>query len=252
MVKKYVQWSVHRPASMLIFASAFLLLLTAIGFSPVPPLHFEASTRSLEPKNSRASLALQEIMHKMPMRWEPVLAIVHASNPQELHDDWQKIAAHWNELRAEGKIKNFSTPAALCLSPGTMQQNREQLSKIDFQTAQQTLEETLGAEGFNRDAFTPAFTLLDNLQHLVDPNVPLPDWREKLRVSSSWWFLVDRYFAHDPLLTTGFVTTNAQSRRMRSAWIWGANYQWRRSQRSSRAGVMRLPICCHGRTGNSS
>ena len=24
----------------------------------------------------------------------------------------------------------------------------------------------------------------------------------------SWWFLVDRYFAHDPLLTTGFVTTN--------------------------------------------
>ncbi|HEX8678585.1 MAG TPA: MMPL family transporter, partial [Chthoniobacterales bacterium] len=26
--------------------------------------------------------------------------------------------------------------------------------------------------------------------------------------NSSWWFLVDRYFAHDPLLTTGFVTTN--------------------------------------------
>jgi uncharacterized protein len=208
IVKKYVCWSVQRPAPMLIFVSALLLFLTAIGFSPVPPLHFEASARSLEPKNSRASRALQQIIHKMPMRWEPVLAIVHAHNPQELHDDWQKIAAHWSELQAAGKIKNFSTPAALCLSPNSMQRNREQLSKIDFQTARQTLKETLDAEGFNRDAFTPAFTLLDNLQHLVDSNMPLPNWRERLPASSSWWFLVDRYFAKNPLLTTGFVTTN--------------------------------------------
>ena len=209
IVKKYVRWSVRRPAPMLILASALLLLLSAIGFSPVPPLHFDASTRSLEPKNSRASLALQEIMRKMPVRWEPVLAIVRAGNAQELHDDWQKIAVHWSELRTAGKIKNFSTPAALCLSPKSMQRNREELSKIDFQTARQTLQETLNAEEFNRDAFTPAFTLLDNLQNLANPNVPLPDWREGLPVSSSWWFLVDRYFARDPLLTTGFVTTNA-------------------------------------------
>src|SRR5438067_2642514 len=94
IVKKYVRWSVQRPAPMLIFSSVSLLLLSALGFSPVPPLHFEASTRSLEPKNSRASLALQEIMHKMLMRWEPVLAIVRASNPQELHTDRQKIAGH--------------------------------------------------------------------------------------------------------------------------------------------------------------
>ncbi len=36
----------------------------------------------------------------------------------------------------------------------------------------------------------------------------MPDWRTQLPETSSWWFLVDRYFAHDPLLTTGFVTTN--------------------------------------------
>src|SRR6266436_5222880 len=208
MVKKYVRWSVERPAPMLIFASALLLLLTVIGFSPVPPLHFEASTRSLEPKNSRASRALQAIMHKMPMRWEPVLAIVQASNPQDLHDDWQKISGHWSELQTAGKIKGFSTPAALCPSPRSMQRNREQLSEIDFQIARQTLDQTLDTEGFSRDAFAPAFTLLDNLQHLVDSNAPLPNWREKLPASSSWWFLVDRYFGHDPLLTTGFVTTN--------------------------------------------
>jgi predicted RND superfamily exporter protein len=193
---------------MLIFSSALLLLLTAIGFSPIPPLHFEASTRSLEPKNSRASVALQKIMHKMPMRWEPVLAVVHATNPQELHDDWQKIAVHWSDLQAVGKIKSFSTPAALCLSPKSMQRNREQLGAINFPAAHETLDQTLDAEGFSRDAFASAFTLLDNLQHLVDPDTPLPNWRAQLLKSSSWWFLVDRYFGQDPLLTTGFVTTN--------------------------------------------
>jgi len=29
-------------------------------------------------------------MHEMPVRWEPVLAIVRSANPQELHDYWQK------------------------------------------------------------------------------------------------------------------------------------------------------------------
>jgi len=37
----------------------------------------------------------------------------------------------------------------------------------------------------------------------------VPNWRERLPKSSPWWFLIDRYFAVDPLLTCGFVTTNA-------------------------------------------
>src|SRR5437762_6688475 len=117
LVKRYVRWSVQRPAPMIIVAGGILLALTVFGFSPVPPLRFEASVRSLEPKNSRASQALQAIMAKMPTRWEPVLAIVRTRDPQELHDDWQKVSAHWSDLQKSGKLTGFSTPAALCLSP---------------------------------------------------------------------------------------------------------------------------------------
>src|SRR5213595_1627488 len=208
IVRNYVRWTVRRPAPMLIFSGAVLLLLTVIGFSPIPPLHFQASTRSLQPKNIRANRALEEIMHKMPVRWEPVLAIIRATNQQELHDYWQKISAHLRELQAAGKIKGFSTPAALCPSPNWMQANRQRLSAINFQAARETLDQTLDAEGFSRDSFAPAFKLLDDLQHVADPTVPLPDWRTQLPQSSSWWFLVDRYFGQNPLLTTGFVTTN--------------------------------------------
>ncbi len=208
IVRNYVRWTVRRPAPMLIFSGAVLLLLTVIGFSPIPPLHFQASTRSLQPKNIRANRALEEIMRKMPVRWEPVLAIVRATKPQELHDYWQKISAHWRQLQAAGKIKNFSTPAALCPSPNWMQANRQRLSTINLQAAREALEQTLDAEEFSRDSFAPAFALLDDLQHFTDPNVPLPDWRTQLPQSSSWWFLVDRYFGRDRLLTTGFVMTN--------------------------------------------
>ena len=207
ITRKYVRWIVRKPAPMLIFSSAVLLLLSAIGFSPIPPLHFQASTRSLQPKNIRANRALEEIMHKMPVRWEPVLAIVRATNQQELHDYWQKISAHWRQLQATGRIKGFSTPAALCISPNWMQANRQQLSTINLQAARETLNQTLEAEGFSRDSFGPAFKLLDDLQHVADPSVPLPDWRTQLPQSSSWWFLVDRYFGQNPLLTTGFVMT---------------------------------------------
>jgi uncharacterized protein len=208
VVGKYVRRTVRKPMPVLIFSTVLLLVLSAIGFSPIPALHFEASTRSLQPKNIRANQALETIMHKMPVRWEPVLAIVRAANPQDLHDYWQKIVAHWRLLQATGKIKGFSTPAALCLSPNWMQTNRQQLSAVNFPAARETLEQTLDAEGFSRDSFTPAFTLLDDLQHLTNPNAPLPNWRAQLSKSSSWWFLVDRYFGHDPALTTGFVTIN--------------------------------------------
>ena len=208
VVRKYVRWTVRKPVPMLIFASATLLLLTAIGFSPVPPLEFEASTRSLQPKNIRASKAIDEIMQKMQVRWEPVLTIVRGANQQQLHDYWQKISVHWRELQAVGKVKGFSTPAALCPSPIWMERNRETLRAINFQAAHEILTQTLEAEGFSVDAFAPAFTLLEDLQRVSDPSAPLPNWRTQLPKSSRWWFLIDRYFGQNPLLTTGFVTTN--------------------------------------------
>lgn len=220
IVKKYVRWTVERPGPMLAFSVALFLALSAIGFSPVPPLRFEASVRSLEPRNSRASQALRAIMAKMPTRWEPVLAIVRARNTQELHDDWQKISAHWSELQKAGKLKGFSTPAALCLSPVWMEKNRESVGKVDFQTIRQSFEQTLDTEGFSRDSFSAAFKLLDELEALKNPAAPLPDWRKQLPKGAGWWFLVDRYFAKNGLLTSGFattpepVTTHAQSEQL--------------------------------------
>src|SRR5246500_2179838 len=51
LAARYVRGIVRKPMPMLIFSSVVLLVLTTIGFSPIPPIHFEASARSLQPKN---------------------------------------------------------------------------------------------------------------------------------------------------------------------------------------------------------
>lgn len=207
LVKRYVRATVARPALVLWIATPVLLTLMAIAVSPKPRLIFDASTESMEPKSSDAGHALHTIMAKMPARWEPAIGIVRAQNAQELHDDWQKIAAHWAELQEQGKIKSFSSPAALALSPARAETNRAKLSAIDFAAARQALDAAIADEGFSTETFASGFIVLDDLAQVASPNVQLPGWRSLLPKSSSWWFLVDRYFAHDPLLTTGFVTT---------------------------------------------
>jgi hypothetical protein len=206
-VKRYVCWAVQKPKPLLAVVLSLLVILGVIGFSPLIPLPFDSSTRSLEPKGSRASQALATIMAKMPARWEPVLAIIRAKDAQDLSDQWHKTAAHWGELQRDGKIKGYSTPAALALSPKTMAENRATLSSINFDQSAEELRKALDAEGFSRGPFSSAFRLLDDLKKIQDPATPMPHWRDHLPRSSSWWFLIDRYFARDPLLTTGFVTT---------------------------------------------
>jgi uncharacterized protein len=208
LVKKYVRWTVRRPAIMLWIAAPILLLLTAIAISPRPPLVFDASTQSMEPKSSAASYALHTIMDKMPARWEPAIGMIRSADAQQLHDYWQKVAAHWNDLQEAGKIKSFSTPAALALSPARLTTNREKLRTVDFPATRAALESSVAQEGFSAETFASAFTLLDKLAQVSAPATQIPDWRTQLPENSSWWFLVDRYFAHDPLLTTGFVTTH--------------------------------------------
>jgi uncharacterized protein len=208
-VKNYVRWAVRNPGRMLAVSLPLLLVLALIAVLPKPALIFDASTQSMEPKSSDAGYALHTIMAKMPTRWEPAIGIVRAADEQQLHDYWQRVAAHWEELQQSGKIKSFSTPAALAMSPARAQANRQSLGAIDLAASRRALEEAVAAEGFTPDTFASGFALLDELGRAAQREVQLPDWRTVLPKSSSWWFLVDRYFAHDPLLTTGFVTTNA-------------------------------------------
>src|SRR6185312_10175620 len=143
IVRRYVRRMLRTPHVILWIALPLLLILFGLALLPQLPLIFDASAHSMEPKSSEAARALAAIMSKMPLRWEPVLGMMRAPNEEQLHEDWQEIDAHWRKLQQAGKIKSFSTPAALALSPRLMQAKLERLSKINFPGARQALEETI-------------------------------------------------------------------------------------------------------------
>ncbi|MDQ2868708.1 MAG: MMPL family transporter [Verrucomicrobiota bacterium] len=208
-VQGYVMCMLRRPRLILACSLPPLIALSVIAVLPQIPLTLVANARSMEPKHSRAGDALTAIMEKMPVRWEPVLGIIRATNAQQLHDEWKTVAAHWKDLQQRGVIKSFTTPAALAFSPREIERNRAQLAKLDLGASRTALQNAITSNGFSGEVFAPAFKLLDQLQAAAQPDFKLPDWRTQLPESSAWWFLIDRYFGHDPLLTAGFATTNA-------------------------------------------
>jgi uncharacterized protein len=209
IVRSYVHRMLVRPRPILAVSIPILIALLIVAIVPQIPLTFEANARSLEPKNSRAGTALSLIMERMPVRWEPVLGIVRATSEQQLHDFWKAIAWHWSELQRAGKIKSYSTPNALALSPREIERNRQQLASINFSATRDAFQNALTQNRFSADAFASAFELLNQLQVASAPNYKIPSWRTQLPPSSAWWFLVERYFAQDSLTTAGFITTNA-------------------------------------------
>src|SRR5438270_8287517 len=163
LVKRYVRWAVLDPARVLWISAPLLLLLTAVAFAPKPPLIFDVSTHSMEPKRSDAGYALKAIMQKMPTRWEPVIGMIKGQDEQQLHDYWQRVAAHWADVQRAGQIKSFSTPAALAMSPRRELENRRKLGTLSVPALRDALESAIAEEGFSRDTFVPAFMLLDQL-----------------------------------------------------------------------------------------
>ena len=207
LVRQYVRRMLRAPRLILWPALVLLVILFGIALLPQWPLVFDASAHSMEPKSSAAGYALATIMERMPVRWEPVLGIVRAPDEERLHEYWQKVEARWRDAERRGEIKNFSTPAALALSPRLMETNRLRLGSVEFSATRRALDAAVAKEGFSRQAFAPAFELLEQLEAVSRGTIPIPNWRSALPLSSPWRFLVDRYFAHDPLLTVGFVTT---------------------------------------------
>ncbi len=93
---------------------------------------------------------------------------------------------------------------ALALSPARIKENREALKRLDFEKIKTLVRESLQRNGFELDSFKNAFELLDRLQS-EQSQTGLPDWSKLFPPKSSWWFLIDRYFATNPTIAVGYA-----------------------------------------------
>ncbi len=185
-----------------------LLALVAVAFAalPIRELKFDTNPRSLEPKNIPGSIALRTINEKIPAASEPILLVLDSADAQTAHDHWQKLDAHMHGLVEKGILTNYSSPAALMLSPERMLQNREKLRQtIDIDQSAAAFRSALEKEGFNAESFAPAFEFFDQLKSALASTSTVLQLEGTLPESSSWWFLLDRYLGTRPLLASAYL-----------------------------------------------
>ena len=205
LVRRFVRRMLRAPGLILWIALPILLVLFAIAVAPKPPLIFDASTHSMEPKSSDAGHALKTIMAKMPTRWEPVIGIMRAPNEEQLHDDWQKISAHWGTSKCRGDQKLPRPGCARTLAQTAGTEPPPTTRSISGGASKPWKCDRAGR--IQPRTFAAGFALLDQLE-AVGRAQSIPGLAKSATATSSWWFPVDRCFAHEPLLTVGFVTTN--------------------------------------------
>lgn len=198
---------VYRSPRAFFLSFAVLFVAGAVfAFLPIGVVEFDSNPKSLEPKDSRAGIALRTIQSKMPIAAEPVIVLLRNSDPEQFHQGWTKLQKSWSQLVAEKKIRSAASPAALALSPVRLQANATRLQSIDFNASRTALAQTVASEGLSEEAFQPAYALLDALKAIAAGDHSALDWRRVLPADSSWWFVLDRFFSRDPSLAAAYIT----------------------------------------------
>lgn len=201
---RYVDAMFREPRPVLAFSVGVLILSALIAIAPFVPLKFDTNPVSLQPKQIPASVALQVLSTEMRQESDPVTILVDAKDQQEFHDRWERLSQRLEEALKAGQLKSVSTPVALALSPARVKENREALKKLDFDKITAVVRESLERNGFELGSFQNVFALLDALKS-EQAATGLPDWSKLFPPKSSWWFLIDRYFATNPRIAAGYV-----------------------------------------------
>jgi predicted RND superfamily exporter protein len=201
---RFVDTMFREPRPVLAISIGVLIICSLIAVTPFVPLKFDTNPVSLQPKKIPASVALQVLSSEMRQESDPVTILVNAKNQEEFHDRWERLSQRLEEALKAGELKSVSTPVALALSPTRITENREALKKLDFDKIKTVVRESLDRNGFEIESFKNVFALLDRLQ-AEQSRTGLPDWSKLFPAKSSWWFLIDRYFATDPRIAAGYV-----------------------------------------------
>jgi predicted RND superfamily exporter protein len=204
LVSAYLRRVLRAPRKLALPMAGVFALTVCIGLLPFRPLKFDTNPRSLEPKNSPAALALQAITESMPGASQPVVVLVNAKTAEESHEKWSVLVSHLEKLTADGELKAYAAPLGLILSPRQIRENQQILHLTDLDAAGNAFKVALQEEGFNPRAFDSAMNLFPALAKAAG-NADLPDLQKSLPESSSWWFLIDRYFSTQSSMAAAYL-----------------------------------------------
>jgi len=166
--------------SAVVFSAVFL-----IAAVPWRPLHFDTSTRSLEPRDIPAAKTLARIMEIFPATFEPVMVLVPGTAGRGMLPGLDRVL---EDLKSRGLISKFSSPSPLSLDPSLVERNIAKVRALDMEEVQRSLASAEESSGLRPGALDSGMRIL---QGLKSPE-PL---QARLSASSPWWFVLDRMLA---------------------------------------------------------
>ncbi|HEY2343656.1 MAG TPA: MMPL family transporter, partial [Chthoniobacteraceae bacterium] len=207
---RFVEWTFRRPKQIFLATTALLVALSVLAgfFIFNGRLNFDANPRTLEPANSKAGRTLRLITEKMPAVGEPWIVLLDAANQEQVHDSWEKLQTSWSKLVSAGRLKSAATPMAFALAPSRVHANAAKLVPADLTADRTAFADTIEKEGFNAEAFGPAFAMFDFLIAAAKGAAPALDTDivHLLPANSPLHFFTDRFFGANPLITVGYIT----------------------------------------------
>ena len=197
-----VAWMKRSRAPLGIGALLIFALVVGYAWAPINPLGFDTNPRSLEPKDTPASIALRAIGDKFPSAKDPLFVVVQAKDAEEAHTRWTKLNQRLQEMVDQGLLKDFASPAGMQFSPARVREHQATLGAINWTERRDAFLVSAEAEGFNVAEFQGAAGLFPALQAAAtEPPERLIDLRQKLPETSSWWFPINFVVAQDPKIT---------------------------------------------------
>jgi predicted RND superfamily exporter protein len=206
LVLRYIGYITSNSRRVALPMLVIFIACGLVAVLPVRSLNFDTSPRSLEPKQSAAARALKAITDSIPAIGEPIAVIVEARNVQDAHDRWKRLTAHLQALVEEGTLRGYSSPAAFFVSPAQIAANQRTLRAFDLAESKAAFQAALNEAGFSSDAFASAFDLYERLQSAshAEP-AALADFHSLLPPSSTWWFILERFFSSRPFVAAAYV-----------------------------------------------
>jgi len=206
LVQRYIAFITANPRRVALPMLVLLIACGLVAVLPVRALHFDTSPRSLEPKQSAAARALKAITDSIPAIGEPIAVIVEARDAQDAHERWKQLTAHLQSLVEDGTLRGYSSPAAFFVSPAQIGANQRTLRELDLAGSRAAFQAALNEAGFSPDAFASSLTLYDRLQFASRAKpVTLADFHSLLPPSSTWWFILERFFSTRRFVSAAYV-----------------------------------------------
>jgi predicted RND superfamily exporter protein len=176
-----------------------------VAFRPGPPIRFDVSPRSLEPRHTPAAVALQKMMEAFPATFEPLLLVLPVADPALARPRVAQLEDTLRQWQKEGFLSSFAGASPLVLVPENATINLSLSRQIPWLDVEQNLASALSQAGLQLPPDHPTRQLLSAWASATKNPHPAPTWNTLLPPDSPWWFLLDRTLAPEGNLLLLYV-----------------------------------------------